>query len=229
MFDKIPTIDNLEIYEERDFIDSDLVEVKEEYGFIIDMQYPKLGMDNSINKCLVRKEVLEMLIEAKKYLPNNLVFKIWDAYRPLSLQKELYYKYKDKIIEEFNLENLNEIEQNKIISNYVSLPKEDAEIPPLHATGGAIDITLTDKNTGIDLDMGVPFDSFSDLTATDAFEKDGMDETIRNNRRILYNAMTKVGFTNLPSEIWHFDYGDRAWAYYNKKPAIYRGILEYKE
>ena len=44
----------------------------------------------------------------------------------------------------------------------------------------------------------------------------------------LYNAMIKAGFTNLPSEVWHYDYGNRAWAYYNKKPAIYKGILELK-
>ena len=41
--------------------------------------------------------------------------------------------------------------------------------------------------------------------------------------------MIKAGFTNLPSEIWHYDYGNRAWAYYNKKPAIYKGILELKQ
>ena len=30
--------------------------------------------------------------------------------------------------------------------------------------------------------------------------------------------MIKAGFTNLPSEIWHYDYGNRAWAYYKKSP-----------
>ena len=45
---------------------------------------------------------------------------------------------------------------------------------------------------------------------------------------MLYNAMTNAGFTNLPSEIWHYDYGNRAWAFYNNKPSIYKGIFEYK-
>ena len=53
-----------------------------------------------------------------------------------------------------------------------------------------------------------------------------MDEIVRNNRRILYYTMTKVGFTNLPSECWHFDYGDRVWSYYKKMPAMYKGIFE---
>ena len=226
---EIPNIDFLEIYEDRDFIESPLVELPNDTGILVDMQYPKLGMECAINKCLMRKEVLDMLLEAKKLLPEGLTFKIWDAYRPLSLQTELYYKYKDMIIEEFNLSELDIDKQNEVISNYVSLPKADSEIPPLHATGGAIDLTLTNISTGEDLDMGIDFDAFSDLTNTNAYEKDGMDENVRKNRRILYNAMTSVGFTNLPSEVWHYDFGDRAWAFYNKKPAIYNGILEYKE
>ena len=94
--------------------------------------------------------------------------------------------------------------QDEVIKNYVSLPNENEELPPLHATGGAIDLTIVDVKTKKELDMGIGFDAFSDLTNTDAFEKEGMDETIRENRRILYNAMTKAGFTNLPSEVWHF-------------------------
>ena len=77
--------------------------------------------------------------------------------------------------------------------------------------------------------MGIEFDDFSDLTNTNTFEKEGMDKNIRDNRRILYTVMTEVGFTNLPSEIWHYDYGDRAWAFYNNEPALYKGIFKLEE
>ena len=43
------------------------------------------------------------------------------------------------------------------------------------------------------------------------------------------NVMTKAGFTNLPSEWWHYDYGDRFWAYYNKCSAIYEGVFTKEE
>ena len=36
--------------------------------------------------------------------------------------------------------------------------------------------------------------------------------------------MIKAGFTNLSSEVWHYDYGNRAWAFYKKTKAIYKGI-----
>lgn len=226
---KIPHSIFLNEYKENNFIDEDLVEIPNNIGIIIDMQYPKLGMNFAINKCLIRKEVLNMLIEAKKKLPEGITLKIWDAYRPLSLQKELFYKYKNKIIKDFNLDNLSENEQNEIIKKYVSLPIEDENIPPLHTTGGAIDVTLTNMKNNKDLDMGVKFDEFSNLTNSDAYENENIDINIRNNRRILYNAMTSAGFTNLPSEIWHYDYGDRAWAFYKNKPAKYKGIFDLNE
>ena len=226
MIKKIPDIELPKIYKEADFIDEEFVEITNDCGILVDMQYPKLNMKESINKCLVRKTVYDMLLKAKENLPSDLTFKIWDAYRPLALQKEIYYKYKDMLIEEFHLEGLPEDEQEEVIRNYVSLPKEDSNIPPLHATGGAVDLTLTRISDGTDLDMGVGFDSFSDLTNTSAFEKDGMNEEIRQNRRILYNAMIDAGFTNLPSECWHYEYGNRNWAYYKNKKAIYKGVFK---
>ena len=41
--------------------------------------------------------------------------------------------------------------------------------------------------------------------------------------------MTAVGFTNLSSEIWHYDYGDKNWAYYTKNPGLYKGVFEEEE
>ena len=225
MNNKIPKINLPEKYYDYNFIDSPLVEVTQSTGIIVNMQYPKLKMKNAINKCLVRKEVLDRLIEAKKYLPKGITFEIWDAYRTISLQKELYYKYREKIINEFDLMDKTEEERNRIINSYVSYPIFDEDYAPLHTTGGAVDITLAYIDTKKSLDLGVSFDSFSSLTKTSAFEKEGMDIKIRNNRRILYNAMIKVGFTNLPSECWHFDYGNRNWSYYTKKPILYKGIF----
>ncbi len=224
----IPNIDMPSMNKENKFINSPLVKITKDMGFVIEMQYPLLGMDNAIEECLVRKEVLDKLLKAKSYLPDNITFKIWDAYRPFKLQEELYHKYKKNIIKEFKLEKLSTEEQNKIIKKYVSLPIWDEDNTPLHATGGSVDLTLCYKDTKKDLDMGESFDSFSKLSKTNVFEKEGMNKVIRRNRRLLYQVMTKAGFTNLPSEYWHFDYGNRNWSYYTDKPAIYNGIYEIK-
>lgn len=228
----IPETQTLEMWKEYDFIDSPFVEIPHtvkigtEPKIIVDMQYPKLGMKNAINKCLIRKEVLERLLIACTYLPHGLSFKIWDIYRTWNLQNELYYVYKPDIIKQFNLENLSLEEQEKIISNYVSIPNKNEILPPLHTTGGSVDLTMTDLATGKDLELGIEFDDFSDLTNTASYERENSNGLIRDNRRLLYNIMTEAGFTNLSSEVWHYDYGNRAWGYYKKKPAIYKGVLE---
>ena len=83
----IPKTNTLEMWEKHDFIDSAFVELHRivrmdgENKIIIDMQYPKLGMKNAIDRCLIRKEALERLLIACTYLPQGLAFKIWDIYR----------------------------------------------------------------------------------------------------------------------------------------------------
>lgn len=229
---KIPELKPLNLYKEYNFIDSafveipDIVKISGKIKIVVDLQYPKMGMKNAINKCLIRKEALDRLLSACNLLPDNLAFKILDIYRTWELQNELYYVYKPSIIKKFNLENLSKEEQNKIISNFVSIPNKDEIIPPPHTTGGAIDLTITDLISKKDLDFGIGFDDFSDLTNSDYFEKINSNITIRNNRRLLYNLMTKSGFTNLPSEIWHYDYGNRAWGYYKNIPAFFKGYLD---
>ena len=121
-----------------------------------------------------------------------------------------------------------EEEKKKIISTYISFPNYDRALPPVHTTGGAVDVTLVDKN-GVELDMGTHFDEFSEKAHTDYFEKNCENPIVRENRRILYNAMIGAGFTNLPSEWWHYDYGDRFWAYYKDTPALYSGIFNIEE
>ncbi len=37
--------------------------------------------------------------------------------------------------------------------------------------------------------------------------------------------MLTADFTNLPSEWWHYDYGDRYWASFNRVPVMYGGVF----
>lgn len=211
------------------FIDEELVEIKEGNGIFIEMMYPKLNLSSAVNKAYLRKSVADMLYEARKILPKEYGLKIWDAWRPLKLQEELYYKYKEDIIKEFHLENLSEEDLENEIAKYVSLPVADIEMAPLHATGGAVDVTLTDR-LGNDLNLGVGFDEFTDRTCTNYYEKNvEANKEIVKNRRILYHIMTIAGFTNLPSECWHYDYGDKAWAFFSDKPIIYNGKFDEKD
>ena len=76
--------------------------------------------------------------------------------------------------------------------------------------------------------MGTKFDEFTSRTHTSYYE-DKENSVIKNNRRLLYNIMTSVGFTNMPSEWWHYDYLDRFYAYYKNEPARYEGVFTLEE
>ncbi len=240
---------------------SPFVKIEESTGIVIDMQYVKLGMNNAEANAYLRKETYEKLIEAQKLLPPGYRFKILDAWRPFALQEELFYAYRIKIIEEFSLQSLSEAEQDQFVKRFVSLPKNNPLMPPVHTTGGAIDLTIIDEN-GYELPMGTEFDEFTDKTNSDYFEafiaRDIQSKNIEfdenaffeilsknkhfstlsseekmvqiaYNRRLLYNIMTIVGFTNLPSEWWHYDYLDRFYAYYNHTRSHYEGIFTKSE
>jgi len=224
----IPHFEEPQLYTEIVPKDSPFVELKDGEFFDVKMKYPVIGMMNSVNECYVRKEVFEMLLEAQKNLPVGYKLRIWDAWRPFALQQELYDSYAKILIKDLKIEDKPFDEQKQIVSKYVSIPVNDTMLPPLHTTGGALDVTLVDEE-GRELEMGTEFDEFSPKTATDYYEHTMENNEVRNNRRILYNAMIKAGFTNLPSEWWHYEYGNRVWAYYSNKPAIYKGVFTLDE
>lgn len=224
MFKPIPDIEEPKFYSEKAYINSDFILLNDGEFFDVKMQYPLLKMENAVEECYVRKEVFEKLKIAQNNLPDGYSLRIWDGWRPFSLQQELYEKYSFDIIKQFNLTDAPHETKQKFISKFVSIPKKDENSPIVHSTGGAVDVTLI-KN-GEEVFMGTAFDAFCEKTKTNYFELTDESIEARNNRRILYNAMISAGFTNLPSEWWHYDFGNKFWAYYNKKPAIYAGIFQ---
>ena len=104
--------------------------------------------------------------------------KIWDAYRPLSVQKRLWSVIPDE--------------------RYVANPVQGSR----HNRGCAVDLTLVDKD-GCELDMGTEFDDFS-LRAGRSYSD--LPEQVIQNRSLLDSIMLRHGFEGMPTEWWHFDY-----------------------
>jgi zinc D-Ala-D-Ala dipeptidase len=70
-----------------------------------------------------------------------------------------------------------------------------------HNMGVAVDLTLVDLETGAEMPMGTPFDTFSPEAHTANAEGD-----VRRRREALVGAMESEGFTNYEKEWWHFSY-----------------------
>ncbi len=191
--------------------------------FLCDNYYYKYKINGSVNKCYLRESVAIKLKTAETYLPEGYKFKIFDGWRPFQVQKSLYEDYRAKIIK--SIPGLDEDEINELTKLFVSPPVWDKTLGPVHSTGGSVDLTIVDK-TGNELNMGTEFDCFKETANTNYYEINNINEDVRNNRRLLYDAMTQAGFTNLPTEWWHYDYGNKFWAFYTNKKAIYDCIFK---
>ena len=74
-----------------------------------------------------------------------------------------------------------------------------------HSRGSAVDLTLLDMKTGKEVDMGSPFDLFSELSHPDC--RDITDEQYEN-RMLLQHVMVRNGFQPIDCEWWHFSLKD---------------------
>lgn len=201
------------------YIEEPFVNLEEYSGgkIIVDMHYFFNDYPGATHIAYVRKTVADMLMKVADSLPNGMKLKVWDAWRSLSTQKAIY----DKLFEDIKMAEryLTEVEAHVLTQKYVSYPSAHGF---LHGTGGAIDVTLVDKN-GNDVNMGTKFDEFTNRAQTDYYE-DRYNVRIFFNRRMLYSAMISAGFVNNPEEWWHYDYGDAIWSAITGEPIKYRSI-----
>jgi D-alanyl-D-alanine dipeptidase len=129
------------------------------------------------SKCFLRREVAERLSQVQADLELlGLGLKIWDGYRPLSVQKEFWKLVPDE--------------------RYVASPVKGSR----HNRGAAVDVTLVDRD-GKELEMPTKFDNFTE----DAGAFAPCNERAAENRKLLQRLMTSHGFEILPTEWWHFD------------------------
>lgn len=189
----------------------------------IEPMYFKLGFSPT-PKIYGREAVLNGLVNALALLPIQYGFLIWDVYRPRDVQGKLFKWLQEEFRTKYP--HFSEEDIYKETLNYISLPSKigDEYCSP-HLSGGAIDLTLLDMNTGKEVDMGTLFDDFSERAHCNYFdlkEKLSPEESkIKESRSLLHSVMRDVGFTSYDYEWWHFDLGNSFWADQLQKPAVF--------
>jgi D-alanyl-D-alanine dipeptidase len=183
--------------------------------FVLEPIYFKWGHVDT-EKMTLRSGTIEKLREAVRILRKipecegwNL--KIWDGYRTLNTQKILYDGYYDelkKVHPDWTDEKLKES-----VEIFVCRPSYDPKNPSFHNTGGTVDLTLVDAD-GDEIQMGTPFDEFTERAFADHFEDKNDEESqiFHKNRTILKNIMEEAGFVGYDEEWWHYCYGTPQWA-----------------
>lgn len=190
-------------------------------GFLVWPAYHRLGIANAPAECHARGGVFQRLLQAARLLPDSLRLVVLDAWRPFAVQQHLYDTLYN-ILRQHDAD-AEPAELARRTREFVAPPSTRADAPSPHLTGGAVDVGLCDRD-GRWLDMGSLFDEATPRSHTRHYEKasDDHGRAIRDRRRLLFNAMHAVGFSNLSSEWWHYDYGDQLWAWHQGHPtAIY--------
>jgi D-alanyl-D-alanine dipeptidase len=182
------------------------------YGFLLEPVYFNQGLSKEKGMFL-RKSVAEKLARVQRSLQVYRL-KVWDGFRSREVQDNLYQKYWNEFQSQHPEWDENRLRQE--VGVFVTPAADPGRIPP-HATGGAVDLTLADLD-GRELDMGTPFDYFGPEGAPYYFERNSQNETAKNNRKILREAMFAEDFCIDELEWWHFDYGSQKWAVQMEKP-----------
>lgn len=132
------------------------------------------------DKVFLRKIAADSLSKVNKYFKTkfNYSLKIFDGYRPLSVQKFMWSILPD--------------------DRYVANPQKGSR----HNRGAAVDLTLLDS-LGNELDMGTEYDNFT-IKAHPEYQY--LPDNVKHNRKILSDGMQKFGFIPINSEWWHFDF-----------------------
>ena len=105
--------------------------------------------------------------------------KILDAYRPYHITQKMWELVHDE--------------------RYVANPEKGSG----HNRGLAVDLTVIDLRTGVELNMGTGFDNFTD-TAHHSFKN--LPDSILQNRMLLKETMVRQGFNSLETEWWHYSW-----------------------
>jgi len=194
-----------------------------------DPQYRLRGVPHSLDCCYCRQGVAHKLTQISDWLlGSQLTLIIWDAWRPVAVQKALYDAYKERLRCEYPAASEDELDAST--RRFVAFPSRDPMQPSPHLTGGALDVTLGDAQ-GHELPMGTGFDDFSDCAMTRTYEVLQAQRPLTQreleyleNRRLLVHVMAQAGFINYSEEWWHYDFGNRRWAAQAGRPAIYGPI-----
>ena len=163
----------------------------------------------------VRATVARRLQEVNALLrPYGYELYVRDGWRSPTTQHAIFVTFEQNYKKQHP--NASDAEVRAHALKYASDPvfsKNDPTTVPLHATGGAVDVTLSRIGTHTPIDLGTPFDDTTPRAHSAYFEThapSNQEEAYDKQARELLNAaMLKVGFTNYPNEWWHFDLGDR--------------------
>jgi D-alanyl-D-alanine dipeptidase len=174
----------------KDFVDiASLPNVKLDKRYASTNNFCGEILDTNKFSCSLHPLAAEKFLNAARILSEEepgWKFVVFDAFRPLSVQKKLYQHVK-----------------GTPKAHYIAYPSYG-----IHCYGFAIDLSILDDD-GKPLDMGTDFDDFSELAEPRyevKFMRSGkLTKEQYANRLLLRSIMKRAGFHQLQREWWHYE------------------------
>jgi D-alanyl-D-alanine dipeptidase len=176
-------------------------------GYVIEPRYYFWGWSKA-PKIVGHEQLAADLRKAKRLLPRNWNFKIWDCQRPRFVQILMLESFKRRF--RARHPDWSKTELEKTLYTFGARPYWRTERLDVHRSGGAVDLTIVDAE-GRELWMGTDHDDLTEVAALAYFEihpaKHVLDFLAKKNRRFLSRVMRKAGFKKYDPEWWHWMYG----------------------
>ncbi|MCX6048012.1 MAG: hypothetical protein NT075_23165 [Chloroflexi bacterium] len=149
------------------------------------------------------------------------VLKVEDAFRTLTMQKFLArepYTF-DVILQRLQWECNGALPSVELVTRRVNALVASAPKVGTHMSGSAIDISVLQRDSGLEVDRGRPYLEMSELTPMDS---PFVSAEAQANRLAITALMRKHGFVTYPWEFWHYNKDDAYDHYLNQTGQVAR-------
>ena len=151
-------------------------------------------------KCILTRPASEALKKAQRAIGEaGYTLKIFDCYRPQQAVDHFVEWVGDADDQKMKAEYYPNEDKSQLIEKGYIADKSG------HSRGSTLDLTLVERSSSAELDMGTPFDYFDALSNTD---DPRISEQQKRNRLLLKAAMENHGFVNYDKEWWHYTLKD---------------------
>lgn len=189
------------------------------YDSSIVTQYIKVDMIPITGESIyVRDSIAKKLAKIESSLrEKGYRLKIVYGYRHPSVQAKYFYNRRETLSLQHS--ELSTEQLDRYTHSFVAAPSVAG-----HPAGAAVDLTIIESD-GSYIDMGTAIADYSDEEKIKTFG-DGLTEQQQRNRKLLHDLMVAENFAPFYGEWWHFSYGDREWAAFYNKKALF-GAIEF--
>ena len=172
-------------------------------GLVEEMRY--YGRDNFVGEpidgydapvCILTAPAAQALAEVQERLTAfGLGLKVFDCYRPQRAVEHFVRWAEDLEATQMQERYYPEVPKSELFERgYIAEHSS-------HSRGSTVDVTVIDRDTGVELEMGTGFDHFSPRSWPDAADVPAQQ---RANRALLQQLMVAAGFQPYAQEWWHF-------------------------